>query len=50
MVLSLLVEYNVVPSLGQTLLVEKFVHAANKIFLEDQMKIQAIFELSKKSS
>lgn len=40
MVLSLLVEYNVVPSLGQTLLVEQFVHAANKIFLEDQMKIQ----------
>lgn len=38
MVLSLLVEYNVVSSLGQTLSVETFVHAANKIFLVDQIK------------
>jgi len=38
MVLSLLVEYNVVSSIGQTLNVEKFVHAANKIFLVDQIK------------
>ena len=40
MVLSLLAEYNVVPSLGQTLCVERVVHAGNRIFLDDQMKIQ----------
>ena len=40
MVYSLLAEYNSVPSLGQTLCVERLVHAANKIFLDDQMQIQ----------
>lgn len=40
MVYSLLAEYNSVPSLGQTLCVERLVHAANRIFLEDQMQIQ----------
>nr|CAH0099835.1 unnamed protein product [Daphnia galeata] len=40
MVYSLLAEYNSVPTLGQTLCVERLVHAANKIFLDDQMQIQ----------
>lgn len=40
MVYSLLAEYNSIPSLGQTLCVERLVHAANKIFLDDQMQIQ----------
>ena len=39
MVFSLLAEYNTIPSLGHTLCVEKLVHSANKIFLEDQMQI-----------
>lgn len=40
MVFSLLAEYNSIPSMGQTLCVERLVHAANRIFLDDQMQVQ----------
>ncbi|XP_070167442.1 probable phosphorylase b kinase regulatory subunit alpha isoform X1 [Polyergus mexicanus] len=39
MVLTLVTEYNVVPSLGDLIEVENLVHKANAIFLEDQMAI-----------
>ncbi|KAM0733482.1 putative phosphorylase b kinase regulatory subunit alpha [Formica fusca] len=39
MVLTLVTEYNVVPSLGGLIEVENLVHKANAIFLEDQMTI-----------
>lgn len=39
MVLTLVTEYNVVPSLGGLIEVENLVHKANAIFLEDQMAI-----------
>ncbi|XP_015608524.1 probable phosphorylase b kinase regulatory subunit alpha isoform X2 [Cephus cinctus] len=39
MVLTLVTEYNVVPSLGGLIAVEHLVHKANAIFLEDQMKV-----------
>ncbi|XP_072744208.1 probable phosphorylase b kinase regulatory subunit alpha isoform X3 [Anoplolepis gracilipes] len=39
MVLTLVTEYNVVPSLGGLIEVENLVHKANAIFLEDQMVI-----------
>ncbi|CAG0893584.1 unnamed protein product, partial [Darwinula stevensoni] len=38
MVLTILAEHNVARNLGGILNVEQFVHAANRIFLEDQMK------------
>jgi len=37
MVLTLVTEYNVVPSLGGLIEVENLVHKANAIFLEDQV-------------
>lgn len=37
MVLTLVTEYNVVPSLGDLIAVENLVHKANAIFLEDQV-------------
>lgn len=37
MVLTLVTEYNVVPSLGGLIQVENLVHKANAIFLEDQV-------------
>ena len=40
MVLSMLVEHNVVPSFGQTLCVERVVHQAHRIFLDDQIAVQ----------
>ncbi|XP_024889881.1 probable phosphorylase b kinase regulatory subunit alpha isoform X1 [Temnothorax curvispinosus] len=39
MVLTLVTEYNIVPSLGGLIEVEHLVHKANAIFLEDQMAI-----------
>ncbi|XP_018331758.1 probable phosphorylase b kinase regulatory subunit alpha isoform X1 [Agrilus planipennis] len=38
MVLTLVVEYNVAPSLGGIIQIEHLVHTANELFLEDQMK------------
>ncbi|KAJ8984957.1 hypothetical protein NQ317_007827 [Molorchus minor] len=38
MVLTLVSEYNVVPSLGGVIQVEYLVHSANELFLDDQMK------------
>ncbi|CAH1160226.1 unnamed protein product [Phaedon cochleariae] len=38
MVLTLVSEHNVVPSLGGIIQVEYLVHAANELFLDDQMK------------
>ncbi|KAJ8936869.1 hypothetical protein NQ314_012133 [Rhamnusium bicolor] len=38
MVLTLVSEYNVVPSLGGVIQVEYLVHTANELFLDDQMK------------
>ncbi|KAJ8912271.1 hypothetical protein NQ315_008318 [Exocentrus adspersus] len=38
MVLTLVVEYNVVSSLGGVIQVEYLVHTANELFLDDQMK------------
>lgn len=37
MVLTLVVEHNLAPYLGDILYVEQFVHSANKIFLQDQV-------------
>lgn len=37
MVLTLVTEYNIVPSLGGLIEVEHLVHKANAIFLEDQV-------------
>lgn len=37
MVLSLLVEHNICPSLGHILQVEDLVHTANSIFLKEQV-------------
>jgi len=39
MVLALVVEHDLAPYLGETLQVEQLVHKANRIFLEDQMKV-----------
>lgn len=39
MVLTLVTEYNVVPSLGGLIQVENLVHKANAIFLEDQVSM-----------
>ncbi|XP_033216165.1 probable phosphorylase b kinase regulatory subunit alpha isoform X1 [Belonocnema kinseyi] len=39
MVLTLVTEYNLAPSLGGIIAVEDLVHKANAIFLEDQMRI-----------
>lgn len=37
MVLTLVVEHNLVTYLGETIFVEHIVHTANKIFLQDQV-------------
>lgn len=39
MVLTLVAEYNVAASLGGIIQVERLVHAANEIFLDDQVGI-----------
>jgi phosphorylase kinase alpha/beta subunit len=39
MVLTLVVEHNLSPYLGETLQVEQLVHTANRIFLQDQVKV-----------
>lgn len=39
MVLTLVTEHNIVPSLGGLIAVEHLVHKANAIFLEDQVRI-----------
>nr|CAD7397132.1 unnamed protein product [Timema cristinae] len=39
MVLTLVSEYNVGGTLGNIIVVEHFVHKANKVFLDDQMKV-----------
>lgn len=39
MVLTLVSEYNVAASLGGVVQVERLVHTANELFLEDQVKI-----------
>ncbi|XP_067642156.1 probable phosphorylase b kinase regulatory subunit alpha isoform X2 [Eurosta solidaginis] len=40
MVLTLMTEHNMVPSLGGIIYVEHLVHKANQLFLEDQRKVQ----------
>lgn len=40
MVLTLVTEHNMVPSLGGVIYVEHLVHKANQLFLEDQRKVQ----------
>ncbi|ALC49662.1 CG7766 [Drosophila busckii] len=40
MVLTLVTEHNMVPSLGDIIYVEHLVHKANQLFLEDQRKVQ----------
>ncbi|XP_030566303.1 probable phosphorylase b kinase regulatory subunit alpha isoform X9 [Drosophila novamexicana] len=40
MVLTLVTEHNMVPSLGGIIYVEHLVHKANQLFLEDQRKVQ----------
>ncbi|XP_034472329.1 probable phosphorylase b kinase regulatory subunit alpha isoform X5 [Drosophila innubila] len=40
MVLTLVTEHNMVPSLGDIICVEHLVHKANQLFLEDQRKVQ----------
>ncbi|CAG9827331.1 unnamed protein product [Diabrotica balteata] len=40
MVLTLVSEYNIVPSLGGIIQVEYLVHIANELFLDDQMKCE----------
>lgn len=48
MVLTLVSEYNVAPSLGHIIQVEQLVHMANEIFLDDQvidLKFQYIYLL-----
>ncbi|XP_068159925.1 probable phosphorylase b kinase regulatory subunit alpha isoform X10 [Drosophila tropicalis] len=40
MVLTLVTEHNMVPSLGDVIYVEHLVHKANQLFLEDQRKVQ----------
>lgn len=40
MVLTLVTEHNMVPSLGGIICVEHLVHKANQIFLEDQRKVK----------
>jgi len=39
MVLTLVVEHNLVAYLGETIYLETIVHTANKIFLQDQIKV-----------
>ena len=39
MVLTLVTEHNMVPSLGDTIYVEHLVHKANQLFLEDQRNV-----------
>jgi phosphorylase kinase alpha/beta subunit len=40
MVLTLVVEHNLAPCLGDTLQVEQLVHTGNSIFLQDQVRVQ----------
>lgn len=43
MVLTLVSEYNVAASLGDIIQVERLVHAANEIFLDDQVGTHTVY-------